>query len=86
MLSRADYWLLCGNVQRRVNNSVMLVQTCIFSGGEGEGTPLRKLHRYVALQKVRFLCPFGLKTSADFVHFSLESGMVFEETTGLYER
>jgi len=29
---------------------------------------------------------FGLKTGIDFAHFGLESGMVFEETTGVYER
>ena len=28
---------------------------------------------------------FGLKTGIDFAHFGLESGMVFEETTGMYE-
>ena len=29
---------------------------------------------------------FGLKTGIDFTHFGLESGMVFEGTTGVYER
>ena len=29
---------------------------------------------------------FGLKTEIDFAHFGLESGMVFEGTTGIYER
>ena len=33
-----------------------------------------------------FLCRFGLKTDIDFAHFGLESGMVFEGTTGVYER
>ena len=28
---------------------------------------------------------FGLKTGIDFVHFGLESGMVFEETRRIYE-
>ena len=37
-------------------------------------------------QRVRFLCRFGLKTGIHFAHFGLESGMVFEETTGMYER
>ena len=27
---------------------------------------------------------FGLKMGMDFVHFGLESGMVFEGTTGMY--
>ena len=42
MLSETDYWLLCGDVQRRrgnVKNSVMPVQSCIFpaEGGGGGG-------------------------------------------------
>ena len=36
--------------------------------------------------KSRVLRRFGLKTGIDFLHFSLESGMVFEGTTGEYER
>ena len=90
MLSRTDYWLLCGDVQRRggnVKSSVMLVQTCIFpgGGGEGEGTSFRKSYSYVPLQKIRCLCRFGLKTGIDYAHFGLESGMVFEGTTVVYE-
>ena len=34
----------------------------------------------------RVLRRFGLKTGVDFAHFGLESGMVFEGTTGVYER
>ena len=34
----------------------------------------------------RFLRRLGLKTSIRFVHFGLESGMVCEGTTGVYER
>ena len=40
MLSRTDYWLLCGDAQQRggnVKSSVMLVQTCISPGGGGGG-------------------------------------------------
>ena len=33
-----------------------------------------------------FLRRFGLKTGIHFAHFGLESGMVFEGTTGVYER
>ena len=29
---------------------------------------------------------FSLKTGIDFAHFGLESGMVFEGTTGVHER
>ena len=34
----------------------------------------------------RFLRRFGLITGLHFAHFGLESGMVFEETAGVYER
>ena len=36
--------------------------------------------------RVGFLRRFGLKTGTHFAHFGLESGMVFEGTTGVYER
>ena len=52
----------------------------------GGGTPLYKPYRYVPLQRVGFLRRFGLKTGIDFAHFGLESGMVVEGTTGVYER
>ena len=45
----------------------------------GGGTSLYKPCRYVPRR-------FGLKTGIDFAHFGLESGMVFEGTTGAYER
>ena len=35
--------------------------------------------------RVGFLRRFGLKTGIHFAHFGLESGMVFEGTTGVYE-
>ena len=50
-------------------------------GGGGGGTPLDKPYRYVPPQRDGFLCRFGLKTGIDFAYFSLESGMVFEETS-----
>ena len=49
-------------------------------------TPLYKLYRYVPPHRVGFLHGFGLKTGIHFAHSGLESGMVFEGTTGLYER
>ena len=52
----------------------------------GGGTPLYKLYKYVPLHRVGFLSRFGLKTSIHFAHFGLESGVVFEETTGVYGR
>ena len=52
----------------------------------GGGTPLYKLYRHVPPHLVGFFDRFGLKTGQDFAHFGLESGMVFGETTGVYER
>ena len=54
------------------------------SGGGGR-TPLYKPYMYVLPQKVWFSRRFGLKTGIDFAHFGLESGMVFEGATGMYE-
>ena len=40
----------------------------------------------IDLAKVRvFLRRFGLKTAIDFAHFALESGMVYEGTTVVYQ-
>ena len=59
----------------------------IFVRGAGGGlTPLYKLYRYVPPHRVGFLCRFGLKMGIHFAHFGLESGIVFEGTTGVYER
>ena len=49
-------------------------------------TALYKLYGYLPPHRVGFLRRFGLKTDIHFAHFGLESGMVFEETTGVYER
>ena len=50
-------------------------------GGGGVGV------RYVPPHRVGFLRRFGLKTGIGihFGHFGLESGIVFEGTTGVYE-
>ena len=53
-------------------------------GGKG-GTPLYKLYKYVPPHQVEFLCCFGPKKGIHFADFGLESGMVFEGTTGVYE-
>ena len=34
----------------------------------------------------RVFAPFGLKTGIDFGYFCLESGMVYERTTVVYQR
>ena len=57
----------------------------VYQGGGG-GTTLYKLYTYVPPRRVGFLRGFGLKTSIHFAHFGLESGMVFEGTTRVYER
>ena len=49
-------------------------------------SPLNKPDKYVPPQRVGFLRRFGLKTGTDFARCGLASGMVFEETTGVYER
>ena len=51
----------------------------------GGVTPFYKPCGYVRPQRVGFLRCFGLKTGIDFAQFGLESGMVFEGTTGVYE-
>ena len=58
-------------------------------GGGGGVPPFYKLDRYVPPHRVGFLRRFGLKTGIlglYFAYFGLESGMVFEGTTGVYER
>ena len=68
-------------------HGLLILQTCIKRpGGGGGDTPLGKPYKYVPLQRVWFLGLFGLKTGIHFAHFGLESGMVFERTTGAYER
>ena len=66
-------WLKCSN---DANNLVS-------SRG---GTPLYKLYRHVPPHRVGVLRRLGLKTGIHFAHFGLESGMVFEGTTGVNER
>ena len=42
--------------------------------------------RYVSPQRVWSLRRFGLEMGMHFVHFGLESGMILEGTTEMYER
>ena len=44
------------------------------------------LYRYVPPPRVGFLRRFGLKTGKRFAHFGLESVLILEGTTGVYER
>ena len=51
------------------------------------GTPLYKPYRYVPPRRIYiFFSRFGLKTGLHFAHFGLESGIVFDGTTGVNER
>ena len=66
--------------------SIFFIYVVQFPGREVGRTPLCKPYRYMPPHRVGFLRRFGPKTGADFTHFGLESGMVFEGTTGVYER
>ena len=50
------------------------------------GTPLYKRYRYMPPHRVEFLHRFGLRTGIHLAYFDLESGMVFDGTSGVYER
>ena len=65
------------------NGLVPLVSERSFPPAGGGGTPLYRPYRYVPPQREGFLRRFGLITGIDFAHFSLETGMVFEGTTGV---
>ena len=62
------------------------VTSLTFKTPWGGGTPLYKLYKYVPPHQVGFLHGFGLKKGIHFADFGLESGMVFEGTTAVYER
>ena len=49
--------------------------------GGGGGYSLIEVIQVCAAARGRFLGHFGLKTGVDFLHFGLESGMVFKGTT-----
>ena len=59
---------------------VMTLGACRCPGGG------YKRYRYVPPRRVGFLRRFGLKTGIRFAQFGLESVLVFEGTTGVYER
>ena len=50
-----------------------------------EDTRLYKSYRYVPPRRAWFLRHFRSENGC-FAHFGLEAGMVFEGTTGVYER
>ena len=49
------------------------------------GTRIYKPFRYMSPQRVGFLRRFGRKTGIEFAHFGLESGLVYEGTTVVYQ-
>ena len=53
------------------------------AGSYPGGTPLQKL--ICAAPWGRLFVLFGLKRGIHFAHFGLESGLVFEGTTGVHE-
>ena len=55
----------------------------ILESTRGGGGEVEKPYRYMPSQRVWFVDLFGPKTG---INFSLESSMVFERTTGTYER
>ena len=62
----------------------------IARGGGGEGGGCFHYISHIGMCDPKgggfwFLCRFGLKTGIDFAYLGLESGMVFEKTTGGYE-
>ena len=88
---RRSYW---GGRQVRLSSSYSNFPTlkvdirifdrggCLFKAWGGD-TPLYKPYRYVPPHRVGVLRRFGLKTGTHFAYFGLESGMVFEGTTGV---
>ena len=78
--TRFSYW-----VSRFLNkHTTFWMRLAVESPG---ATPIYKLCRYVPPYWAEFLRHFnGLKRDIHFAPFGLESGMVFEGTTGLYER
>ena len=81
-------WLIILKIASRQEQLIRSNKACYYYLFESRGvTPLYKLYRYVPPpQRVGLLCRFGLKTGIHFAHFGLESGMVFEGTTEVYER
>ena len=63
-----------------MNNAKKSILESTPGGGGGE---VEKPYRYMPSQRVWFVDLFGPKTG---INFSMESSMVFERTTGAYER
>ena len=64
-----------------------MCKSCTFSSPAGGG--ILPYISYIGMRRpigVGFFRLFGLKTGIVFAHFGLESGVVLEGTTGVYER
>ena len=77
--------LLPPQTAKSKNSKMVRVNPRPGGGGGRGGTPLYKPYRYMPLHWVGFLRCFGLKMGIHFAHFGLESGWIFEGTTGVYE-
>ena len=72
-----DTFILSGTITLRERRG------SLDGGGGGGGYVLPYISHigtYVPPHRVGFLGPFGLKTGIHFVHFGLETGMVFKGT------
>ena len=84
----------CWNVQVIIRNVLECLPFChhnhMYSTRSWQSTQskfyISYLYRYVPPYRVEFLRRFGLKTDIHFAHFGMESRVVFEGTTGVYER
>ena len=72
-------------ISRRHSISLLTISS-IGLGGGGGVLPYISHIGMCHPQTVWFLGLFGLKTGIHFAHFGPESGMIFEGTTGVYER
>ena len=78
--------LWCGIVQC-LFMTISFIYVVQFPGGGGVGgLPYISHIGMCRPKRVGCFRCFGLKTGIDFTHFGLESGMVFNGTTGVYER
>ena len=63
-------------------NDIAVVRVCCTCGG----TPLYKPCTFCAATKGKVFGPFWSEYGYTLFHFVVESGIVFEGTTGVYER
>ena len=74
-----DTFILRGNITLRERRGFLRLER-IFGRGRYVLPYISHIGTYVPPHLVGFLGPFGLKTGIHFVHFGLETGMVFKGT------